>query len=379
MVTRAQVERLGSPCAREAQADPIAKSWCARQYGARRKVSTAAGASSLYLRSFGYASLRSDRIDDWAEYGSKFLGLQLVERTPSALKFRMDDRKQRIAVSTEETAVNVFGWEVADAAALDALAGRLGAANIAVTRVPTALAALRGVQEAIRFSDPAGTELEAFHSAEQADAPFVPGRAISGFRTGALGMGHVVLHVKGIEDVRWFYEDVLGFRLSDYIVKPFKAFFFHLNPRHHSLALIETGKSGIHHIMMELFSLDDVGQAYDLACAEPEARIGTTLGRHTNDFMTSFYARTPNDFMIEYGWGGRSIDPDSWQPVETTHGPSLWGHDRTWLPPDQLAQSRVMRAKAAADGLRQPVQVIAGNYVVGVGSCAWWDGVRGSR
>ena len=29
--------------------------------------------------------------------------------------------------------------------------------------------------------------------------------------------------------------------------------------------MIETGRSGIHHIMMELYSLDDVGQAYDLA------------------------------------------------------------------------------------------------------------------
>ena len=63
---------------------------------------------------FGYASLRSDKIDDWAEYGPKFLGLQLVERTSSALKFRMDDRKQRIVVSSEETAQNAFGWEVED-------------------------------------------------------------------------------------------------------------------------------------------------------------------------------------------------------------------------------------------------------------------------
>jgi hypothetical protein len=59
-----------------------------------------------------------------------------------------------------------------------------------------------------------------------------------------------------------------------------------------------------------------------------------------------------------------------------TYGPSLWGHDRTWLPADPLAASRAMRAKAAADGLREPVQVIEGNFEVGVGTCAWWDGVR---
>jgi 2,3-dihydroxybiphenyl 1,2-dioxygenase len=329
----------------------------------------------MTLASFGYASLRSDRIDDWADYGAKFLGLQLLERTPSTLKFRMDDRKQRIVVSGEAGAEDAFGWEVGDAAALDALAGRLEAAKVPVARVASAVAALRGVREAIRFEDPAGTRLEAFYGPEIADAPFAPGRPISGFRTGTLGMGHVVLHVKNVEDLRWFYQDVLGFGLSDYILKPFKAYFFHLNPRHHSLAMIETGNTGIHHIMMELMSLDDVGQAYDIASIEPE-RIATTLGRHTNDFMTSFYARTPNDFMIEYGWGGRSIDPASWQPVEMAYGPSLWGHDRRWLPPEQLAQSRAMRAKAAADGQRQPVQVIEGNYEIGVGTCAWWDGVR---
>jgi len=324
---------------------------------------------------FGYASLRSDKIDDWAEYGPKFLGLQLVERTSSALKFRMDDRKQRIVVSSEETAQNAFGWEVEDGAGLDTLAGRLEAAKVPAERLPAAVAALRSVREGIAFADPAGTRLEAFYGAETSNTPFLPGRPISGFRTGTLGMGHVVLHVKSVDDLLWFYQDVLGFGLSDYILKPFKAYFFHVNPRHHSLAMIETGRSGIHHIMMELFNLDDVGQAYDVACAEP-GRISTTLGRHTNDYMTSFYARTPNDFMVEYGWGGRSIDPASWQPVEMTYGPSLWGHDRTWLPADQLAQSRAMRAKAAADGQREPVQVIEGNFEVGVGTCAWWDGVR---
>src|SRR5215470_3385053 len=99
-----------------------------------------------------------------------------------------------------------------------------------------------------------------------------------------------------------------------------------------------------------------VGQAYDIAPTEP-GRIATTLGRHTNDYM------------VEYGWGGRSIDPKTWQPVEMTYGPSLWGHDRAWLPADQLAASRALRAKAAAKGQRQPVQVVEGNYEVGVGTC----------
>jgi 2,3-dihydroxybiphenyl 1,2-dioxygenase len=329
----------------------------------------------MQLNALGYVGIKSDKLDDWASYGPKFLGLELVERTAGMLKFRMDDRKQRIIVSKEAEAAHAFGWEVQGVVALDALAGRLEDAKVAVKRVPAEELAIRGVAAAIRFADPAGNCLEAFCGAESAATPFKSGRPISGFRTGALGMGHIVLHVPRIEDLRWFYEDVLGFGLSDFCVTPFEAYFFHVNARHHSLAMIETGKSGIHHVMMELVNLDDVGQGYDLALAEP-GRIGTSLGRHTNDFMTSFYAKSPSDFMIEYGWGGRSIDPATWQPHEMHHGPSLWGHERAWLPAEQLAEARAFRAKAARDGLRQPVQVADGNFHAGVSSCAWWEDVK---
>ena len=74
-------------------------------------------------------------------------------------------------------------------------------------------------------------------------------------------MGHVVFHVKNIDDLLGFYRDLLGFGVSDYISTPFRAYFLHTNPRHHSVALIETGKQDLHHLMVELFSLDDVGQA----------------------------------------------------------------------------------------------------------------------
>jgi hypothetical protein len=126
--------------------------------------------------------------------------------------------------------------------------------------------------------------------------------------------------------------------------------------------------------MVELFSLDDVGQAYDIASCR-EDRVSVTLGRHTNDFMTSFYAKSPSSFMIECGWGGREIDPANWQPVQMQDGPSLWGHERVWLPPADREVAREMRMRAAAEGRREPVQVVEGNYKLMPGACPWWDGV----
>ena len=329
------------------------------------------------LSTLGYAGFGSDRLEDWRQFGTGMVGFQAVERGNSLLAFRMDDRKQRVVIDRAMgEGARFFGWEVADQTALDALAARLEKVGIRVTAEPQTLADARRVRALISFHDPAGNRLEAFYGAEIDDTPFRPGRSISGFRTGALGLGHVVLTVENIEPVMAFYVEVLGFRLSDYIEKPFRAYFFHLNPRHHSLALIETGRDGMHHLMVELFSLDDVGQAYDIALNED--RVNVTLGRHTNDFMTSFYARTPSSFMVECGWGGREIDPSTWRPVEMTHGPSLWGHDRVWLSEKDREIAREMRMNAAREGLRAPVQVMEGNYTPMSGTCAWWDGVRGN-
>src|SRR6185312_12970283 len=261
------------------------------------------------IRGLGYAGFGSDKLDEWRQFGTNLLGFQAIERGNSQLAFRMDDRKQRVVIDRAMgDGVRFFGWEVADGAALDALAARLERAGVTVIAEPQTLADTRRVRALISFHDTAGNRLEAFHGAEIDETPFSPGRSISGFRTGPLGLGHVVLTVENIEPIMAFYTGVLGFDLSDYIEKPFRAYFFHVNPRHHSLALIETGKSGMHHMMVELFSLDDVGQAYDVALGEPD-RIGVTLGRHTNDFMTSFYAKTPSSFMVECGWGGRELDP----------------------------------------------------------------------
>ena len=331
------------------------------------------------LQALGYVGFGSADLDGWRQFGTGLVGLQAVERSASLLAFRMDDRKQRIVIDRAmPEGTRFFGWEVADAAALDQLGARLEAAKVDVVAEPQTLADNRRVRSLISFRDPAGNRLEAFYGAEIADTPFRPGRSMSGFRTGPLGVGHAVLTVANIDAVMPFYVDVLGFGLSDYIEKPFRAYFFHINARHHSLALIETGRNGMHHLMVEMFSLDDVGQCYDIALSEPE-RVNVTLGRHTNDFMTSFYANTPSSFMVECGWGGRDIEPTTWQPLEMTAGPSLWGHERVWLPPADREVARQMRMQAAASGLRAPVQVMDGNYKLVSGTCPWWDGVSGKR
>ena len=322
----------------------------------------------MALASLGYIGVRSTRTDDWKAFATDLLGMQQVDAGGAVRAFRMDDRKQRLIVSGDgDDGLDFMGWEVESPQALEDLAARLDNAGTEVILEASALADQRHVARLISFRDPEGNRLEVFCGPQIAADPFLSGRPISGFKTGSLGMGHAVLHARDVDLLLPFYRDLLGFSVTDYGLKPFKLYFFHLNGRHHSFAMVGTGRKGMHHFMVELLSLDDVGQGYDLA-QQDEGRVAYTLGRHSNDHMTSFYANSPSGFFVEYGWGARVIDPATWEPHETFDGPSYWGHERLYMPEDSpdRARLREMRLDAARRGMRAADPA---------SNCAWLDAV----
>src|SRR6266403_2354502 len=99
------------------------------------------GRRTMPLQALGYAGFGSSSLDDWRQFGTGLVGLQAVERSPSVLAFRMDDRKQRIVIDRAlPEGERFFGWEVADAAAVEAVAARLETAQVEVTSEPGTLA-----------------------------------------------------------------------------------------------------------------------------------------------------------------------------------------------------------------------------------------------
>jgi hypothetical protein len=97
------------------------------------------------------------------------------------------------------------------------------------------------------------------------------------------------------------------------------------------------------------------------------------FGRHPNDLMTSFYMRTPSEFLIEHGWGGREVGLD-WRPAELKSAGSFWGHQGLF---ESLADGPPP-PMPAADPNHAPLQVIDGNYERMSGVCPWWDAVKRS-
>jgi 3,4-dihydroxy-9,10-secoandrosta-1,3,5(10)-triene-9,17-dione 4,5-dioxygenase len=289
------------------------------------------------IRSLGYLRIESADIGAWREFGVRVLGMA-EGRGPdaSALYLRMDDFPARLVILPgERERLLASGWEVAGEDALAGVGRALEHAGVAVKAGTAAELAERRVGKMLRFDDPAGNALEVFCGAALEHRP-LSSQYGNRFVTDGLGLGHVVLPVSDDESAVRFYTDVLGFRLRDSMRMapellgrpagpPLWMRFLGCNPRHHSLALAPfPAPPGIVHLMIEVASLDDVGRAMD-RCARRGATVSASLGRHANDLMVSFYARTPGGFDVEYGTGGLLVDDTTWVSRETT-AISLWGH-----------------------------------------------------
>jgi hypothetical protein len=80
--------------------------------------------------------------------------------------------------------------------------------------------------------------------------------------------------------------------------------------------------------MVECETLDEVGRALDRVVAKGY-HVSSTLGRHTNDKMVSFYVRTPGGWDLEVGCAGLLVDENHYSAEEIT-ADSYWGHRWDW-------------------------------------------------
>jgi len=288
------------------------------------------------ISSLGYLRISSADPGAWREFGTKVLGMTEGRGPdPAAVYLRMDDFPARLViVPGEQERLLASGWEVADERTLAEVTDVLVASGVPVKTADAAELADRRVGQLLHADDPSGNSLEIFCGAALDSRPAVSPYG-NVFVTGDQGLGHVVLPAASDQETLAFYTELLGFRLRDSMRMPGEFFgkageqvwmrFLGCCPRHHSLALAPMDPSaGIVHLMIEVATLDDVGRAMD-RCFRRKATMSSTLGRHANDLMVSFYVQTPGGFDIEYGTDGRLVDDGTWISREST-AVSLWGH-----------------------------------------------------
>ncbi|MEG3145171.1 VOC family protein [Sphingomonas sp. RT2P30] len=175
---------------------------------------------------------------------------------------------------------------------------------------------------ACRFFDPEGRALEVVcDGAQRAHRTLEKGEAIP------LGISHVVLHSPDIKRLEAFYEEVLGFRLSDWI-GDFMVF-LRCNTAHHRLAILP-GPPTLNHIAFDVSSVDEMMRGL-ARMHENNVTLTWGPGRHTAGNNTFSYFLSPNGNAVEYTSDLEHVDDDHWVPQTFAPTPAItdqWGTGR---------------------------------------------------
>lgn len=297
------------------------------------------------IRGLGYLRVQTrEDLGRWRELLVDALGFAEGDGPdPNGLYLRMDERRERLTLLPGESdRVLSVGWEVRDHFALAEIRRVVEASGTPAKMLSEDECADRGAEEVLAFEDPAGTSVEVFHGAVLDHSPVIT-RHAQNFVTGAQGMGHVVVPTTRLDETVSFYTEVLGFLPRGAVrvgggngAPAVRLRFMGVNQRHHSLAVCPAPHGeppGLVHLMVEVDTLDAVGRALDRV-NELGFSVSSTLGRHTNDKMVSFYVRGPGGWDLEYGTEGMLVDESHYTAEEIT-ADSYWGHD--WSGSEPLA------------------------------------------
>lgn len=290
----------------------------------------------MTISELSYAVIGTADLASWRDYGVKVLGMQAANAIDGSLYLRMDGRDFRLlVVESERECLAASGWRARGKGEFETVRASVEAAGFKTVAGTEEETSLRRVQEYFSFSDPDGLVQEVSWGPIAAFEKFVSPQGTR-FVTGDLGLGHVVLPVANLEAAVAFWTNVMGFGISDLLKIPLgdgsqvlRMYFLHCEAgRQHSLALAEIeNPTGCVHMMVEVDSMDEVGLALDRA-ERHGVKMATTLGKHINDDMISFYMLTPGGFQLEYGTGGAVMNWTNYKIFESTR-PSYWGHK--WL------------------------------------------------
>ncbi|UAJ12570.1 VOC family protein [Glacieibacterium megasporae] len=230
---------------------------------------------------------------------------------PFVVRLRQDDEKK----------TDLIGFSAASRADVDAIFAQAVAAGATPIAEPGPAAGPAGGYAA-RFFDPDGRAIEVICDTENRVARTLkPGEAIP------VGLSHIVLHSPDMKGLLKFYEDALGFRVSDWIGQ--FMVFMRCNPAHHRLAIMG-GPPALNHVAFDVSSVDEMMRGL-ARMTRDGVKLSWGPGRHTAGNNTFTYYLTPNGNAVEYTSDLEDVDEATWVPTTFEMRPDItdqWGTGR---------------------------------------------------
>jgi 2,3-dihydroxy-p-cumate/2,3-dihydroxybenzoate 3,4-dioxygenase len=298
----------------------------------------------IHLKDLRYVRLGTRDLAQAAEYAQRILGLELVRREANAVYLRGDDRDHTLVYVKGDPAEHVVGWELADAAALDAAGAALESERIRVRRGTRAESGDRRIEDFISLADPSGNVHELVVRPHHSGRRFFPSRDC-----GVWSFSHIGLRTTDAQRDERFWTTVMNARVSDRIGA---APLLRIHEVHHTIALFPSAHAGVQHVNHQVHGIDDVMRSYYFL-REQGVKIVFGPGRHPTSTAVFVYFEGPDGMVYEYSTGVRLIKPEeeaTYRPRQYPFAPEsfcMWG-SRPDIPEFRSkAQGADGRVKAA--------------------------------
>jgi catechol 2,3-dioxygenase-like lactoylglutathione lyase family enzyme len=277
-------------------------------------------------------------VPDYAQqvdfYGGVW-GLKRVDHDSDVTFFAAEGSPEqyifRIRKSPERR-VDVLGLAVDDAAAVDALAARLGGEGVRLVQEPGPLDTPGGGY-GFRFFDPDGRVVEV--SAEVAPRQF---RVLEPREAIPQKLSHVVFYGENPGATVAFYREKLGFLLSGWLGDWFSFLRSSRQPDFHTLAFVK-GTPSYFHSSFELRGYDEYMRGCGRAL-QAGVPLLSGLGKHTPADSAFAYFMDPNGLTCEFSPPQEQIlDAGCWKAPLWRQGEApgdVWGTARSQNLPEEI-------------------------------------------
>jgi catechol 2,3-dioxygenase-like lactoylglutathione lyase family enzyme len=190
------------------------------------------------------------------------------------------------------------------------------------------------IAKVVSFADPKGTTIELFSQWRNL------GKHDQTAGAGTLKLGHLAFMVPDPKAIAAFYEQVLGFRVSDWIEDLFV--FLRCNPDHHTVNFIKGETTTLHHFAFEVRDFAQIQNACEVLGQKEipiiwgPLRLGpghniAIFHKDHDGQVVEFYAELDRMLDEELGY----FDPRPWHRDQPQR-PKVWSRTKTsiWgLPP----------------------------------------------
>ncbi len=242
----------------------------------------------IKAKRLGHATYTTSHMEAQIKHYIEVVGLHLVDREPT--RAFLGTNSGQLAIVLEEggrEACTRLSFEVSPAMSFSDMARELSAQGLVNEQRSHSIP---GLAEVLCFTDPKGTAIELF-----SEPRFVPkGPALGGAVSQKLG--HLAFVVPDPNAMAQFYQQVLGFRVSDWIGDYFV--FLRCGPDHHTVNFLKGPNSKMHHIA---FEMRDTAHLHNILDQLGQKRVEIIWGpvRHGAGHNIAAYHFDPDGQMIE--------------------------------------------------------------------------------